>query len=297
MLRSMTGFASKIITMPLEDGSKVSMAISIKSLNSRFFEASCKLHPQFGSIETESIKLLKSMLHRGHVYFTIYTNNQNAFKGSVEPSFSVIGGYIDAIQKTQEKFGIAGSLSIDGLLLLPNVFSVEEKELDADKRALILQTTKELIELVIEEQVKEGSAMSADIKLRITNARNVIELIEEKSKTLIAAQKEKVKAALEEVTLDENKLAELQRNAAYVLLEKMDINEEVVRFKSHLANFESQLTTGSVEKGKRLDFTLQELAREINTIAAKCSDATIGAAAIDIKVELEKAREQVQNIV
>jgi uncharacterized protein (TIGR00255 family) len=92
-------------------------------------------------------------------------------------------------------------------------------------------------------------------------------------------------------------LAELQRTAAYMTLEKMDINEEIVRFKSHLANFEQQLTAAGIEKGKRLDFTLQELAREINTIAAKCSDATIGAAAIDIKVELEKAREQVQNVV
>ncbi len=297
MLRSMTGFASKIITMSFDDGSKVSMAMSIKSLNSRFFEASCKLPPQLTSLETESIRLLKSALLRGHVYFTIYVNNQNAFKGAAEPSFSVIGGYIDALKKIQEQFGVGGQLSIDGLLLLPNLFSVEEKELDEEKRMLILNTLKELIALVIQEQIKEGAVLADDIRLRIANCRTIMQRIEEKSKELITAQKEKVKTALEEVALDENKLAELQRNAAYVLLEKMDINEEVVRFRSHLANFEHQLASEPVEKGKRLDFTLQELAREINTIAAKCSDATIAAAAIDVKVELEKAREQIQNVV
>jgi len=297
MLRSMTGFASKISTIPLEDGSKISMAITIKSLNSRFFETTCKLPAQMGSIEASAIKLMKRELLRGHIYFTIYTNNSNLFKGSVEPSMAVIGGYIDAIKKTQETFAIQGALSLDNLLLLPHAFSIEDKELDADKRAIIEQTIGELVELVIQEQEKEGAALYADIKIRITNARTSMQLIEEASKTLILAQKEKVKVALDQVIADENKLAELQRNAAYMTLEKMDINEEIVRFKSHLVNFEQQLTMAGVEKGKRLDFTLQELAREINTIAAKCSDATIGAAAIDIKVELEKAREQVQNVV
>jgi uncharacterized protein (TIGR00255 family) len=297
MLRSMTGFASKIITIPLEDDAKLSMVISIKSLNSRFFETTCKVPPQLGNIEASAVKLMKTMLYRGHIYFTIYTNNANAFKGGVEPSMSVIGGYIDAIKKAQEVFGIQGSLSLDNLLLLPNAFSIEDKELDAQKKERIEQTVAELIELVIAEQVKEGAALYDDIKIRIAHARTSMQVIEETSKTLILAQKEKVKAALQEEAADESKLAELQRTAAYMTLEKMDINEEIVRFKSHLANFEQQLTAAGIEKGKRLDFTLQELAREINTIAAKCSDATIGAAAIDIKVELEKAREQVQNVV
>lgn len=297
MIRSMTGFASKIINLALEDGSKVSMVISLKSLNSRFFEATCKLHPQFSCIETDILKLLKGSLYRGHVYFTIYASNQNLFKGNVEPSFSVIGSYIDAIKRAQDKFDIKGTLSVEGLLSLPNVFSMEEKELDSNTRESIMQTTKELLEGIIEEQRKEGAILCADIETRIKTARITMDLIEKASATLVDAQKEKIRNALTAIDADENKLAELQRNAAYVLLDKMDINEEIVRFKSHLDNFTHQLKSANVEKGKRLDFTLQELAREINTIAAKCSDATIGAAAIDIKVELEKAREQVQNIV
>jgi len=89
----------------------------------------------------------------------------------------------------------------------------------------------------------------------------------------------------------------MRKNALFALLDKMDIHEEIVRFKSHLKSLHHQLDSAEIEKGKRLDFTLQELGREINTIAAKCSDATIGALAINVKVELEKAREQTQNIV
>jgi uncharacterized protein (TIGR00255 family) len=99
------------------------------------------------------------------------------------------------------------------------------------------------------------------------------------------------------VLCDSNSLADMRKNALFALLDKMDIHEEIIRFKSHTENIKKQIAGQSIEKGKKLDFTLQELGREINTITAKCSDALIGAHAIDIKVEIEKAREQIQNIV
>ena len=100
-----------------------------------------------------------------------------------------------------------------------------------------------------------------------------------------------------ELSGTEDAHAELQRRAVYTALDKMDINEEIVRFKTHLKSLRSTLASDAAEKGKRIDFTLQELGREINTIAAKCSDASISTRAINIKVDLEKAREQAQNIV
>lgn len=293
----MTGFASKIITLSLEDGSKASMTISIKSLNSRFFETTCKVHQQLAPLETDIIKILKAGLHRGHIYCSIYVSNNNLFKGAIEPSFSIIRGYRLAIEKAQEKFGIQGSLSVDNMLLLPNIFSVEEKELDETTQALIFSTLEELVKEVVEERNNEGKSLYDDIKLRTISIKDSLKLIESQSGIAIEAQKEKIKRVLVDIEADENKLAELQRNSAYALLEKMDINEEIVRFKTHLESLNNQLGSSAIEKGKRLDFTLQELAREINTIAAKCSDATIGSCAIDIKVELEKIREQIQNCI
>src|SRR5690349_595889 len=103
MLCSMTGFASKIITCSLDDASKVSMTLSIKSLNSRFFEATCKLPQQCASLETDIIKLLKQTLYRGHIYCTMHVSNNNLFKGGVEPSFSMIQSYSQAIESIQKK--------------------------------------------------------------------------------------------------------------------------------------------------------------------------------------------------
>ena len=114
---------------------------------------------------------------------------------------------------------------------------------------------------------------------------------------LLKNRKKKVHATLQEIGADENLLADAQKNGLYALLNKIDIHEEITRLNSHLENFITILQQPDAEKGKRLDFTLQELGREINTITAKCSDSTISSHAINVKVEIEKMREQIQNIV
>jgi uncharacterized protein (TIGR00255 family) len=293
----MTGFASKTVTLTLETHEKAHLTISLKSLNSRFFEATCKLHYQLNSLETEFLKILKNALHRGHVYLIIHMDNQNLFKGAVEPSIKTIDGYVKAIDVIKQQFGIQGSLSVADLLLLPNVFSIEEIDIDEQSKQLVLKTVNELAGDLVLMQEKEGQALKKDLEQRIAIMHKEIEAIEHASNVLMATQKEKVHNTFKELESDESKVAEMQKSAAYTLLDKMDIHEEIVRFKSHLKSLSNQLDSADVEKGKRLDFTLQELAREINTIAAKCSDATIGALAINVKVELEKAREQTQNIV
>ena len=224
-------------------------------------------------------------------------NNQNLFKGSVEPSLKIIDGYIKAINQVKEKFSLKGELSVEDLLLLPNIFSIEEKEMDEATKKLIFATIEGLMQELIHGQEKEGLTLKIDIEQRLSIMEKEMAAIEIASAHLIENQKEKISATLQAVETDENKLADIQKNAAYLLLDKMDIHEEIVRFKSHLKNLAAQLQSAEIEKGKRLDFTLQELGREINTIAAKCSDATISSHAINVKVELEKAREQVQNIV
>lgn len=297
MIRSMTGFATKSLVFTLEDGSKAQVAISLKSLNSRFFEVTCKLPYPLSNLETDITKLLKSHLYRGHVYFTINTNTPNAFKSVVEPSLSIVHEYLNAIDLIKKECKMEGSLSLDNLLQLPNVFNLAEKNLDAASTELILNTTKSLLDDVIKAQEIEGKSLLEDIVQRITIMQKEIDLIEQNSAGLMETQKNKVHLALQEMGEEQLKTNDIHKNTLYALLDKMDIHEEIVRFKSHLKSLNAHLTSDSIEKGKRLDFTMQELAREINTIAAKCSDAAIGALAINVKVELEKAREQTQNIV
>ena len=297
MVRSMTGFAAKTVSFSTSSGSKTNITFQLKSLNSRYFEATCKLPYQLGPMEIELTRMLQENLHRGHVYFTIYVTNQDIFKGAIEPSIITLDGYMHALDQIKSKYGISSQLTMSDLLQLENIFVVQEKGLDEELKKIVLATTQQLIIELIAAEDKEGIALQKDLEKRIASMGNDIQAIEKDSAVLMAAQKEKVSKTIQEVTGETTSLIDLQKHAAYALLDKMDINEEIVRFKSHLKNLESQLGSTALENGKRLDFTLQEMAREVNTIAAKCSHATISSLAINIKVELEKAREQTQNIV
>lgn len=297
MIVSMTGFATRSFTLPLDEKTKVNVIVSIKSLNSRFFETTCKLPYPLSHLETEFIKIFKKKLLRGHIFFTLYMGNQTVLKGTVEPSLSTIQGYIDSVGLIKKQFNLEGALTLNNLIQLPYVFMTEEKEIDAATANLIFKTTHEVIDELISAKKEEGNALKKDLSQRIAIMQEEIKIIEQASNVLIEEQKHKVNQALQEIEQDESKLAETRKNALYAILDKIDIHEEIVRFKSHLQSISEQIESPDIEKGKRLDFTLQELGREINTIAAKCSDATIGTHAINIKVELEKAREQTQNIV
>ncbi|HEV2600790.1 MAG TPA: YicC/YloC family endoribonuclease [Candidatus Babeliales bacterium] len=297
MIRSMTGFSSRVFPLVVADNNKTTLSISIKSLNSRYFEVSCKLPYQLNNLETDITKLLKSHLLRGHIYITIYASNQAFFKAAVEPSLPIIKDYLKAIEQIKQNYPISGDLSLSDLLQLPNVFATEEQSIDETTKQTIMSNITELIQELIAAEEKEGMALKKDVESRISIMEQELARIEITSGELMKTQKEKVQTAVQQTIENESMQADIQKQAAYALLDKMDINEEIVRFKTHLKNFITQLTSSQIEVGKRLDFTLQEMGREINTIAAKCSDATIASHAINIKVELEKSREQIQNIV
>lgn len=293
----MTGFASKTLVIFPTAETPVNISLALKALNSRFFETTCKLPFALNNFETDFIKLFKTRLARGHIYFTIHASSQHILSCSVKPNMDVVQGYVDATNAIKSKFNIQGTLTLNDIVTLPNVFNTEEQEIDEASRVLIFQAVDQLIEEVIEARKKEGLSLKKDLEQRTITAQREIDAIEKSFVALMEQQKALVSEELEGLETIQEDIAESRRQVLYTMLDKIDIHEEIVRFKSHLANFTSQLTSPGIEKGKKLDFTLQELAREINTIAAKCSDSTISGLAINIKVELEKAREQVQNIV
>ena len=293
----MTGFAAKTLTLTIDEENKAHVSIHLKSLNARYFEVNAKLPHALSYLETDVIKLFKNKLLRGYIYFTVHVDNPNIFKGTIQPAMGTIQGYLQAIARIKKEAGIKQDVALEHIIRLPDIFNVEKKGIDEKSAQIILTATNELIEQVIKERSKEGQALKKDIEQRVVVMHKEIEHIEKRSKKSIEEQKEKVHQVLQELADDPSELAEARKNALYMVLDKIDIHEEIVRFKSHLDNITTQLASPEIEKGKRLDFTLQELAREINTIAAKCSDSAISSRAINIKVEIEKAREQAQNIV
>ncbi len=296
MIRSMTGFATKSLILTLNE-SKIPLTLSIKSLNSRYFDSNCKLPYSLANLETDFIRVFKSKLHRGSITFTIHITTHNAFKGTVEPSITTIKSYLSALDTIKKTFAIEGTLSIANVLSLPNIFTTEEQEIDEVSKKMIFDTTNDLINELIAVQVKEGQALKKDIIERIAIIDKEIKIIEVAFEALMIAQKQKINEALASLEKETGKFVEIQKDSLYSILDKIDVHEEIVRFKNHLKNLLSSLESSDIEKGKRIDFILQELSREINTITAKCSDGTISAHAINIKVELEKTREQTQNIV
>lgn len=296
MIRSMTGFTTRSVMLNLRD-MKVPLSFSIKSLNARYFDANCKLPYHINNLETEFIKIFKEKLLRGTITFTIHVGNPNAFKGAIEPSLPTLNNYFKALETIKKTFAVEGTLSIANVLMLPNIFVTEEIELDEESKSIIFSITKELVDDLIIAQAKEGAVLKKDIQNRISIMSQEMQSIEKAFEKVMITQKQKVNDAMASLEQDSSKFAEVQKDSLYAILDKLDVNEEIVRFKNHLKNLSSYLESADIEKGKRIDFTLQELSREINTITAKCADAIISAHAINIKVEIEKAREQTQNII
>ncbi|OQA36135.1 MAG: hypothetical protein BWY54_00228 [Candidatus Dependentiae bacterium ADurb.Bin331] len=297
MVVSMTGFALKNLELSKADGSTVQLTMSIKSLNSRFFETTCKFPLALQYLELEFIRKLKDRLLRGHVTIIIHAQNPHSFRGPIQAEPTIAASYLNAINAIKKNTGVAGEVQLHDLIGLPNVFSFEEQTADESFRAPILKALDQLINELIKVRVAEGKNLLRDLEQRFEVITKEMSALEKEAHQLMEDRKAKITARMGTIDQHNQELAESQRNTLYFELDKIDIHEEIIRFKSHLATFNKTIHLDENEKGRRLDFILQEMAREINTITAKCSDAHISAHAINIKVELEKAREQVQNIV
>ncbi|MBN1549776.1 YicC family protein [Candidatus Babeliales bacterium] len=297
MIQSMTGFATKTVTLSLPNDETVDLTFQLKSLNSRFFECTCKLPVALSSMETDLIQLLKKHLKRGHVFFSVTANNQTLLRGPIQPSMSVAEAYIDAANALQEAFDIPGDLTVSTLLQLPNVLSIHDQGLDQSVTEKIQDIIHDLLRKLIERRQQEGDAMLKDLEDRHAILQEAITDIETHAEKIMAEKKESIAHMLHELNKSDSKESDNHRSTMYYELNKVDINEEIVRFKSHLKTLHKVFSSAQVEKGKHLDFILQELARETNTIAAKASSALLSERAVTIKVELEKIREQTQNIV
>lgn len=296
-LYSMTGFASKTFVLTTPSGERSSISMNLKSLNSRFFEASVKLPLGLSHLETTIIKQFKETLRRGHIYFTAYLSNANVFEGAITPAMTIIDSYMHAIDAIKGKYNLSDPTKLDHILRLPNIFSKEEQQLDEESTQQILKAVTELINKVMEDRGEEGDTLSIDLRNRVTIIQKEMISITQRAHAFVEEWKKKVHATLQEIGADDNLIANAQKSGLYSMLDKIDIHEEITRLNSHLDHLIAHLSSQEPEKGKRLDFTLQELGREINTIAAKCSDSTISTHAINVKVEIEKMREQIQNIV
>lgn len=297
MLLSMTGFAGKTENFKIGKKDEISLSLDLKSINTRFFECSCRLPSALSSLEIKIIHNLKAKLFRGRVYLNIRILDTGVSLTKVTPSTKLLEEYLKGLNIIKKQFGIKGEMTLSDVLNLPNIFSSQNIEVDKKTESSILRIIDQLADDLIKSRAAEGAELKKDLDKRFALCTKSMAEIKKRFKIFVKKHKDEVKKLLIKYQKNADEESKLRLDELYSLLNKIDVNEEIVRFESHLKNSKKVLKDDRTEKGKRLDFILQELLRESNTILAKCSDFNISKQAVDIKVELEKIREQVQNIV
>ena len=299
---SMTGYASHTFELPCKEG-LVSATIHLKVLNGRFFEPTFRLPHALSHLESAMVKTLKEALVRGTVYCTVHIGTLFALTSRPMVSSTAINGYIEALHELSKHVpSSADSLTISPAQLvgLPHVVEFVEDPVGSEVNERIMSCFQEVVQSLLAERQREGDILAHDILARLNRLEECAGQIVVRSEAVFAMKRIKIidnlQALLAQIGSTEE-LKDMQIQSAFAQMEKLDVHEELVRLQAHIGSARSILASSELEKGKRLDFTTQEMFRETNTIGAKCGDAELGSLVIASKIELEKIREQVQNLV
>jgi len=288
VIRSMTGYgrAEKII-----DGREIT--VELRAVNNRYLDLNVKLPRVYGFAEDAVKSLVKANVNRGKLDMFITVNVTEDTSVKIALNKPVLEGYLAALKSIASDYGVRDDISVTALSRMPDVFVIEKQEEDEQKLTDdILSVVKEALAKFNAMREKEGAAMEADLRSRAKTVLALVEKVEARSLAEYRARlTEKMQEVLGATNIDESRI--LQEAAVYA--DKIAVDEETVRLRSHLNQLDQMLTAGG-PIGRKLDFLLQEFNRESNTIGSKGNDLEQARTVVDLKAELEKIREQTQNI-
>ena len=270
--------------------------VEIRSVNSRYYEFTAKLPRQYMYLEEKLKTLLKEKISRGKVEVSLSVYNIKSKETAVTVNDLVVENYVTAMREAGEKFGLKDDLSLNSIFKMTDAFNVVRADVDEEEIWLAVKETAEgALEKFVKMRETEGEKMKADILEKLSNIEAMIEKVCEYSPETVKAYRERLMAKMTEIL--ENKQIDEQRILleAGIFAEKIAVDEETVRLKSHFEQFRKMLDTEELV-GRKLDFLVQELNRETNTIGSKAQDLRITRIVVDVKSEIEKIREQIQNI-
>jgi len=269
----------------------------IRSVNNRFVEINTRLPKAYSDLEQPIKKLIKSYCSRGSISLTISLGFSNDSPGEweIKPNLPLAKQYLDALKQIQSSLGLTGEVDLKSVIGLREIIKIEPVTMDPAKKDLILNITKEALGSLQKMREEEGKTLQKDLAQRIDSIETHLADIESRHPQVIREYQEKLKERIKNLTdgleLDELRLGQ----EAALLADRSDITEEMTRLKSHINQFRSFFNTNE-PIGRKLEFITQEINREINTTGSKSSDIIISKRVIEVKSELEKIREQVQNI-
>ena len=270
--------------------------VEIRSVNNRYLDCTVKM-PRMVSFAEDAVKqAVKAAISRGKVDVFITIKSEASDDTKISLNAAVLNGYLAAMRQMVSEYGVQDDISVSTVSRLPDVFTVEKPEVDEDAlKADLMQVVAAALEGYNAFRATEGAALDADLRKRGNTILELVSQVEAgNAQTVIdyrARLENKLKEVLANTAIDESRIL----TEAAIFADKVAVDEETVRLRSHLEQMNTMLTAGGA-MGRKLDFLLQEMNREANTIGSKCTDVRLARIVVDIKAELEKIREQTQNI-
>ena len=291
MIKSMTGYGRCNETIE-----NMEITAEIKAVNHRYFEFSSRVPRQFGFLDEKIKQYVKDRVNRGKTEVYISINMLDSAAVSVEVNHPLAKAYVEALREMKEKYSLEGKIKAIDIARFADVLAVRKEEQDEEE---IFEAVKSVlskaVDAFIEMRLTEGKKMRDDIVSRCDTMLGYVAQVEEKSgesvKTYRERLEEKMRGLLGDVYVDEQRL--LTETAIFA--DKVAVDEETVRLKSHIEQLKSMVNSDE-PVGRKIDFLVQEMNREANTTGSKCSDIEITKIVVEIKSEIEKIREQIQNI-
>ena len=291
MIKSMTGYGRAINHY---EGREIT--VEVRSVNNRYLDCNVKLPRIYSYTEDRIKQIVKEHVTRGKVDVFITVANTAGEEMKISLNRPVLEGYLAAMQAIASDYPVKDDITVTALSRLPEVFLVEKPDVDEEERAKeIYETVADALQQYNAMRITEGAALEQDLLNRRQTILALVEKVEARSPITVSEYRARLEAKMQEVlantTIDDSRIL----MEAAVFADKVAVDEETVRLRSHLNQLQSMLSTGGAI-GRKLDFLLQEMNREANTIGSKGNDLEQARTVVDIKAELEKIREQTQNI-
>ena len=287
----MTGYGRAVETVNARE-----YTVELRSVNNRYLDCSVRL-PRILTFGEEAVKqAVKSFVSRGKVDVFISVRSECGDELQVTLNEAVLKSYLDAMHRMVQEYGVKDDIQVSTVARMPEVFQIEKPQVDEDQLlADLMQVVQKALESYDAMRVTEGAALEQDLRSRGNTILEYVSVVEQGNAQTVEDYRTRLENKLREVlenrNLDESRIL----TEAAIFADKVAVDEETVRLRSHIAQMNTMLTQGGAV-GRKLDFLLQEMNREDNTIGSKCTDVNLARVVVDIKAELEKIREQTQNI-
>lgn len=291
MIKSMTGYGRAVETVNARE-----FTVELRSVNNRYLDCSVRL-PRILTFGEEAVKqAVKTFVSRGKVDVFVSVRSECGDELQVTLNEAVLKSYLDAMHRMVDEYGVKDDIQVSTVARMPEVFQIEKPQVDEEQLlADLMQVVQKALESYDAMRIAEGTALEQDLRSRGNTILEYVSVVEQGNAQTVEDYRTRLENKLREVlenrNLDESRIL----TEAAIFADKVAVDEETVRLRSHIAQMNTMLTQGGAV-GRKLDFLLQEMNREANTIGSKCTDVNLARVVVDIKAELEKIREQTQNI-